>query len=294
LAVPAAAVQLRNMTTGTTAAVAQTDSTGQFVFSGIGAGNWQLQPLKTGDVGRAVDIQDAVAILEATVGLSTLTVQQQLACDVSGDNSVNITDAVLVLQHVVGVTPRFPIAEQCGSDWAFVPDPAPATNQQVLLPQITSGVCRNGAIAFSPLTTSANNQGFSALLFGDCTGSWRASSPRMAALSVAPDASGEVRVGQHLQRHGHHLRVPVSVEAESFRGLTVQLVYDPVQLAALHVRPIGNALMQANLQVPGLVSVALASPRPLPKGLAFVLEFEAKQGRRGEPQIHIQNAALTR
>ena len=247
LAVPEAVVQLQNMTTGTTAAAAQTDSTGQFVFSGIGPGNWQLQPLKTGDVGRAVDIQDAIAILEATVGLSTLTVQQQLACDVSGDNSVNIADAVRILEYAVGLISRFPVARTCNSDWAFVPEPAPAANQHILKPQISAGSCRNGAIAFEPLAAQANNQNFSALLFGDCTGSWQASSPRIAALSVAPGASGEVRIGRHLQRHGPHLRVPVSVKAESFRGLIVQLGYDPVQVAPLHARPVANALMQANL-----------------------------------------------
>ena len=152
--------------------VTQTDAAGRFSFTGIGTGNWKLSPQKIGDLGNAIDMVDALTILQSTLGTINLTPAQRLACDVSGDGTVNIIDALLILHYTIGLTPRFPVAQQCGSDWAFVPDPAPAINQQVLPPQITSGVCRNGAIAFSPLTASASNQNFSAVLFGDCTGNW--------------------------------------------------------------------------------------------------------------------------
>ena len=174
LMVNGATIQLQSIGTGTVAAVTQTNSTGRFTFSGIGVGNWEVEPQKNGDFGSAVDISDAVTILQSSVGAISLTPGQRIACDVNGDGSVDIIDAILILQYAIGLTPRFPVAQQCGSDWAFVPDPAPATNQQVLPPQIASGVCRNGAIAFSPLATSANNQNFSAVLFGDCTGNWPA------------------------------------------------------------------------------------------------------------------------
>jgi hypothetical protein len=167
-------VQLQDPTagTGSTAAVTQTDSTGQFTFSGIPAGNWKVQPQKNGDLGSAIDILDAVSVLQAAAGTISMGPQQQLACDVNGDGSVDTADAVLIMQYTVGVITRFPVAQTCGSDWAFVPEPAPAANQQVVSPQIGTAACQNGAIGFAPLTAQASNQDFSAILFGDCTGNW--------------------------------------------------------------------------------------------------------------------------
>ena len=159
---------------GSTAAVTQTDSAGQFTFPGIGVADWEVQPQKTGDLGSAVDIIDAVYVLEATIGRQTLTPPQYLACDVNGDGSVDIIDAVWILQYTVGLTTRFPVAQACNSDWAFMPDAASAPNQQIIQPQL-GAACQPGAICFQPLIGDASNQDFSAVLFGDCNGSWQPS-----------------------------------------------------------------------------------------------------------------------
>jgi hypothetical protein len=297
LAVNGAVVQLRNMTAGTITATAQTNASGQYAFSGLSAGNWQVQPLKNGNAGSAIDILDAVAILQATVGTRTLSPQQHIACDVSGDNSVNIIDAVLIMQYTVGLISRFPVAQTCNSDWAFVPEPAPAANQQILAPLISTTTCRNGAIGFNPLAAQADNQNFSAVLFGDCTGNWQPSGSGAAAALVAADTANGVRIGQYVQSSGGRFRVPVSVTTGSFRGLTAEIRYDPTQFTAFRVRPVRrahSALMEANLQVPGLVKVVMASARPLPKGAAFVLEFASKQGQAGTPQVRIQRTVIAR
>jgi hypothetical protein len=297
LAVNGAVVQLRNMTAGTITATAQTNASGQYAFSGLSGGNWQVQPLKNGNAGSAIDILDAVAILQATVGTRTLSPQQHIACDVSGDNSVNIIDAVLIMQYTVGLISRFPVAQTCNSDWAFVPEPAPAANQQILAPLISTTTCRNGAIGFNPLAAQADNQNFSAVLFGDCTGNWQPSGSGAAAALVAADTANGVRIGQYVQSSGGRFRVPVSVTTGSFRGLTAEIRYDPTQFTAFRVRPVRrahSALMEANLQVPGLVKVVMASARPLPKGAAFVLEFASKQGQAGTPQVRIQRTVIAR
>ncbi len=297
-AVNGASVQLNDMTagSGSTAGAALTDTTGQFNFSGIGVGNWEVQPQKTGDV-TAVDIIDAISILNVTSGLQTLTGPQQLACDVSGDGSVDIVDAIIILQYTVGLTSQFPVAQACNSDWAFIPQPAVVGNQQVTQPRI-AGTCQPGAIGFQQLSTQASNQNFAGVLFGDCNGSWQPSTSNFAPLFVGPPAPSEVRLGRATKYRGTHLLTPVKVGSNgNFRGVAAQIEYDASQLVAVGVRALGparQALMQVNMRVPGSLRIALASSQPLPDGTVFMLEFEAKQGRSGTASARIQNATVAR
>jgi parallel beta-helix repeat protein len=167
--VGAAAVQL----SGPAPATALTDATGQFALSGLTGGAWQVEPRKLGDAGAGISALDAAYVLQAAVGLRTLTPEQQLACDVSGNGTLSAYDAALILRYKVGLIAALPVAELCASDWAFLPAPAAAANQQVTPPQITAGACQPGRIAYQPLAGQADNQDFFAVLFGDCTGNWQ-------------------------------------------------------------------------------------------------------------------------
>jgi len=293
-----AVVQLRDVTvgTGSSAQASSTDGTGQFAFPGIGASNWQVQPSMTGTTFNPADVNDAVAVLEAAVGLRTLGAQQQLACDVSGDGQVDVNDAVLVLQHVVGLLPRFPVAQTCNSDWAFVPEAAAVPNQQVTYPQIATSSCQpNGSVTYRPLAGQANNQNFSAILFGDCLGRWQPGTGAAAAMSVA-QSSASVHVGRYPWRSGRRLLVPLKV-ADGIRAFSVQLRYDSSQLTAVGVRQVGQSgdtLVQTNLRTPGVVNVAVASVRGLPRGQALMLEFTVKDSRSGTPSVRVQRTTAVR
>jgi hypothetical protein len=167
--VDGAAVQLLGPAPG----AVQTDATGHFALDGLTEDNWQVVPQKLGGGAGSIKVMDAVYVLQAAVGLRTLSPTQQLACDVSGDGTVSVLDAVLMLQHVVGLSTQLPVAQLCGSDWGFVPVPASDANQQLIPFQMTSGRCQPGGIAYQPLGDQADNQDFSAVLFGDCTGTWQ-------------------------------------------------------------------------------------------------------------------------
>jgi hypothetical protein len=52
-----------------------------------------------------INISDAVSVLKHIVGLQTLTGVNVLAADANMDNAVNISDAVSVLKHIVGLDP---------------------------------------------------------------------------------------------------------------------------------------------------------------------------------------------
>lgn len=294
LAVSGTTVQLHDLTAGggTTAATMPTGTDGQFAFDARLLTNWEVQPQKAGDVGTGVDINDAVLILKASVGQVTLSPLQQLAGDVTGDGRVDVTDAVFLLKYTIGTVARFPVAQTCNSDWAFVANPDPVANQQIIPPQITSICQPNGAIRYNPLITAASGQNFSAVLFGDCDHSWRPSGTG----ALVAQAAGSPLQAQRSGRHGQTLRVPVALTTAGTQGLSADLSYDPAQMTPLGVRSVvrtGQVLLESNLATPGRVRVALIGTAPLPRGAAFVVEFQLRHPRAAAPAVQIQHATVT-
>jgi hypothetical protein len=166
--VPGAQIELAGAPGGPT-----TDGLGQFSIVDLGSGSLTVQPEKTGDYADSVSSLDASFALQIRVGLLEADALQEIACDVSGNGSISSLDASLMLQFRVGLLNRFPVADACGSDWAFFPDPAAAPNQTLADPQIAIGTCEPGAIIYDPPVTSLSDQDFIAVLFGDCTGNWQ-------------------------------------------------------------------------------------------------------------------------
>lgn len=153
-----------------------TGATGEFAFEDVTPDPHSLIPSKLGDDRDAVSSLDAAFALQGAVGLRIFDPMQAVACDVTGNGVVSSLDASLILQFRVGLIPRFPVAENCGSDWLFTPNPLAAANQTLVDPQVTTNSCQLGAIAFDPLPLPVHGQSFEAVLLGDCTGNW-ASSP---------------------------------------------------------------------------------------------------------------------
>jgi sugar lactone lactonase YvrE len=300
LAVNAATVSLAPDTTGQGGGAAtmqtQTDLTGQFALDGITSGDWQVEPQKAGDVGQAINAVDAVSALQAAVGDRTLDGEQLLACDVSGDRKVTAVDALLILQFKVGLISRFPAALYCNSDWAFTPEPATISNQELTPPALAPGTCVGGSIGYYPLMGSANNQNFSAVLFGDCSGNWQPGAPGGAsARSISATTWSEVRLGRP-ERRKRHLRVPVRVQTASpFQALDVDLQYNSALLSAPQVRLAGSArgaLVAVNGQTPGHLAIALANRQPLAAGRIIVVEFEIKDRTPKGAGVRILHATV--
>jgi hypothetical protein len=166
--VPGAQIELVGASGGV-----MTDDLGQFSLVGFGTGPLTVQPEKTGDFADSVSSLDASFALQIRVGLREADPMQEIACDVSGNGSISSLDAALLLQFRVGLIDRFPVADDCGSDWAFFPDPSVVPNQTSADPQIASGACRPGRISYDPAATALSDQDFIAVLFGDCTGNWQ-------------------------------------------------------------------------------------------------------------------------
>lgn len=157
---------------GTGATSAMTDAGGAFGFATVDASAHTIKPSKQGDFKAAVTALDASYVLQKVAGLMSFNSDQSLACDVTGDGTVSALDATRILQFQAAILTRFHVADLCGSDWVFRPMPDAAQNQTLVQPQISSSVCQQGAISYSPFVPPAAGQNFVALLFGDCTGNW--------------------------------------------------------------------------------------------------------------------------
>jgi hypothetical protein len=263
------------------AVATQTDASGAFEFIDVPNEPLEVMPRKLGDAGSAVSALDAVYVLQALSGTRTLTAEQALAADVSGDGTLSAMDAALILQFRVGLIPRFPVAETCGSDWMFVPVPAAAPNQELIQPQATVGVCQPGAIAFDPLSDSVGGQDFHAILFGDCTGNWQGGggSPLVAPLRVP----ATVRVGR-FDRRRNRMRLPIHVRAtQPFEALDLDVRYAPADLRVVGVRRLGmarGAVVAFDNRQPGLVRIALASAMPVQTDARALLVLQFADGSK--------------
>jgi hypothetical protein len=153
-------------------AATSTSTDGTYAFSDLEPGTFHVVPRKLGDARGAVSSLDAAFAIQDSIGSRMLSADQRLACDVTGNGSVSSLDGARITQLVLGILSRFPVAEACGSDWAFVPSPVAAMNQTLIAPAVAPGTCTNGAIRFDPLLGNVAGQDFRAVLFGDCTGNW--------------------------------------------------------------------------------------------------------------------------
>ncbi|MBX3026174.1 hypothetical protein KF840_14795 [bacterium] len=261
---------------GVTIGGATSDATGAFSLIGAVGTTLSLAPARSGGLGGAISALDAAYALQAAAGLRTLDADQRRACDASGNGTVTALDAAHILQQVVGMVAHLPVAQRCGSDFAFVPVPAAAPNQQVTQPASSDAACQPGAVAFAPLAAPAVGQDFRAIAFGDCTGNWQ---PPVGALRAAR-GSGAVRIGPPAAARPRELRLPIAIADPGARAAEVVLGYDPARLRFIRLRLIGapgGAMVRANAGQPGRLRIAAASAATL-STLRMVALFAARSG----------------
>ncbi|MDX2169060.1 MAG: dockerin type I repeat-containing protein [Deltaproteobacteria bacterium] len=228
---------------------------------------------KLGDVGSpsAISTLDAAWVLQAVAGLRTFTTHQRLACDVTGNGSLSTLDASRILQRQVGLLDRFAVADQCNSDWLFDPLTT-GSNPRRIAPAIGTGTCQNGALAYEPLSADKVAQDFAAILFGDCTGNWAASS---GGSLLAQRPAVRLRVPRRPQ--SGMLRVPLVIDVDQpYHALDLSIRYRGEGLRPLRVRKLRGAegaMLVSNLSEPGRVRLALASAQPIEPGGLLVIDF---------------------
>lgn len=256
-----------------------TAASGTFEFSRVSTGKWTLEPRKQEPDRSAAGALDAVYVLQAFAGRRHFDPLQQLACDVDGNGRVDRRDAVHILELRVGLSSQLPVASLCASDWAFAPLADPTTSRRIVTPAAEKTECRRGSVHFDSLEGSMSGQNFAAVLFGDCTASWRPQTlPQGPAAAGPSDAA--VRIGSPWGPYQNRVRLPLLVSAATpYSALLLELGYDGGQLRLLTVRPRGgrySRLVRARTAPDGRATIALASLRPIhpERPLTLLLDFE--------------------
>lgn len=273
----------------------QTNAQGNYSVTDLPEGTWTVEPVKMGDLGSAISSLDAAYALQAAVGMRELSAPESQACDVSGNGRVSSLDAADILSFVVGVASDFPVSQDCGSDWIFVPAPAPAANQSVALPEIGQQ-CVAGSITFDPLSTVVDGQDFLAVALGDCSGNWRSGSGAALVRTASSAPTASVRQLRR-SRHGT-ARLPIIVRSEQpVHAIDVQLRYDPsvLELTGARLRNGGeDVLVSYNADEKGRTTLALASAQPLAagKGTMLLLQFDVLDPAASRNAVEVIYVAL--
>lgn len=289
--VPHMAVHASGPTTGTSSS---TDTSGHYMLTDAPTENILVHADGSGGTGTAVSSLDAAYVLRFVAGQRSLSAQQSLACDVTGNGSLSALDAAYLLRYAVGLITRFPVATACNSDWAFIPTAASAANQTLIQPQPGPEDCTPGGIAYQSLIGSPDEQNFSALVFGDCTGNWQppaGGSAARAALAIRP----AVRAGRLRSLRGGRLALSISADRpEPVYAIDVRVAYDPAALRAVSARLVGSARHAAlafNARQAGVVRLAVASGEAIAgdgRPIVVVLFEATRRHRLPAPSVSVR------
>ena len=253
---------------GTPSATATTDSVGNYSLTGLGSGPYTLTPTKTG-AANGISSQDAALVARSIVGLVTLTANQQIAADASGDGKVGSFDASLIAQAAVGMANTGIVGT-----WKFVPP-----NR-----------------SYASLSGNQTNQNFEAILVGDVSGNWvpaasalpQAFAPANRAIELTetetPASDGHVTasLGQISSATGSSVTIPVSVGELTGRKVfayDLTLNYDPSVLLWQGAEASGTLSESLNVTVnaatPGKLLISAFGISPL-TGVGTLLNLNFK------------------
>jgi choice-of-anchor B domain-containing protein len=282
-------VQLHGPTPGNTA----TGINGGFALDGLTAEAWQIMPEKTGGASGAVTAIDATLVLQAVVGLRHPDAAEFLAGDVNGSGTLTAIDATFILQRVVGLIQRFPVAQRCGSDWAFLPIPLPMPGQESHSPSINNSSCQMGNIVIDPLSERAYGQNFTAVLFGDTQPTWAPPGGTCASCGGKPKPAS-IRAGRPQRGRGSRLIVPLYLNGSTASlGFETQLHFDSAHLHLLGWRRTSatrGALVIAHSPEQGRLrlAVARAAAIEVTQDPVLLVVFAAEGGASGRSTVRVE------
>jgi hypothetical protein len=171
---------------------------------------------RASDHNGAISGTDAAQIARAAVGLVTLSTNQRIAGDVTGNGTLSALDASQVAQFAAELVNHFAVATATGSDWRFLRCDAYA------FPGDPG--CGAPAYNFTSLSQSETGKNFYAVLYGDVTGNWAP-----AVLFTSAKAGGS----EILADDPAAFAVVPSAVAQSRRAADVEAVQNPSPLPAV-------------------------------------------------------------
>jgi hypothetical protein len=298
---------------------AVTGGTGGYAFGNL-AGSLSVSTTpklgspRASDHNGAVTSFDASLIARHSVGLMTLSANQQIAGDVTGNGAVGSYDAAQVAQFAVQQIDHFEVAVATGSDWRFL-----RCDHYV---SATVQDCGAPVYAHAPLGGSRVDD-FYAVLYGEVSGNWEpvtgfaaasdAESKALAndqALAASLRSSAPVRITRDAAAGPAVLRLtggPLQLApgeratftldlraADGIEAIDLELVYDPTRLTIVEA---GKGRLAAGLELTqhdtgGDLRAGLWGVQALTgSGELLVITVEARGAIRGEIPIEVRALA---
>jgi hypothetical protein len=129
---------------GTPSDSATSDTSGNYMLTGLGFGPYTVTPSKSGDV-NGINSQDASQVARFAAGLITLTANQQIAADASNDGTINSFDASRIARFAAGLSNTGVTGQ-----WKFLP----------------------ASRSYASLSGNLSGENYDAILVGDVNGTW--------------------------------------------------------------------------------------------------------------------------
>ncbi|HKX84425.1 MAG TPA: LpqB family beta-propeller domain-containing protein [Pyrinomonadaceae bacterium] len=240
-----------------------TGSDGTYELFGFGPGAYTVAPSKQGDI-NGITALDASLVSKFLVGTTTLTTEQQLAGEVSGNGSLSSFDAALIAQYVVGIAG----AGQTGI-WRFSPETRIYTS-----------------------VANENGQDYLGFLMGEVSGNWAPQSSSLLNLQTERRPVGGVAASLPSLKSTQNqlITIPVGLSLPSgtaLEGYQFDLVYDPqvIQPESSSVEMAGTLSSGLNYAVngdePGRLRLAVYGSNTVSSGGTLInLKFRVV-GRAG-------------
>ena len=266
----------------------------------FGAGPYTVTPSKIGGTNTAINSFDAGKIAGHVTGISTLSGNQLIVADVSGNGLIQSFDAGLIARFVTQSGPS-----GLTGMWKFFTIP------NVPFPPGTTPSSRT----YSSITGNLTGEDYTALLMGEVSGNWNNTGARPVS-SGGPERTIAVDLPRLVTPAGYEVLVPVAVEGIANKGIIsyefnlrydptiIQPLDDPIDIAGTVSRSLSFV---ANASEPGILRVAVYGPMPISEnGILLNLRFKAvgKAGsvssliwekimfNDGEPQIMVTNGQV--
>jgi len=286
---------------GASSQTASTTSTGAYSLNNlIEGGNYTVTPTKTGDV-NSISNLDASRIAQHIVGLTTLSANQLIAADTSGNGVVGALDAAYIAQFVASI----PNPSITGT-WKFLP----------------------ASRSYPNVLTNQTNQNYSAVLVGEVTGNWnptgvlqaeflstlstekvesrqaieevknrQKNDDQTAVEAVKVTARSRAESGE--QKTAEHLTIELAAKETTGEGILAyqfDLLYDAGQIApqadACEIAETISRGMTAicGMSEPGVLKVAVFGTTPLTgEGTLLKLNFKTVETRGLTSGLGIKN-----
>jgi hypothetical protein len=259
-----------------------TDSLGNYLLTGFGAGPYTITPTKTAQQcsppgPNGIFSNDASLISQHVVGLIIFTPDQLIAADVSGLHSISSLDASLVAQKVVGRC----IGMNRAGHWAFSPD-------NVAHPEgVSVGLVEN----------------YRAYMFGDVSGDWNPTGFSRPAETVLQNTDTvTVSLSAIGGEPGSLVTMPLrfdNLQNRSVDSYQFDIAYDPAVVEPARIAADITGTNSASLNVvwnspqPGLLKVAVYGAIPTSGDGVYVdLKFNILGASGSSSEIHINEFRL--